>query len=119
MNTRKIIIAFLGMTIAVACLMTAYKEIYKKISKKDTTIVWLNKVIAVLLSYGATVLSWWSLDVPEDFKMTFIYFFMTYVLQEIFDLQVIKKIIKLIVAKNLEKKGLEKAKVEEILNDNK
>lgn len=84
----------------VAGLMSTYKAIYYRITKKSTNKL-VNQILAWAFSYIAVVLCWWTIHIPSEFKQTFIYVFAVYVLQMCVDLKMIKKIIEGILKKRL------------------
>ena len=82
----------------VAGLMTAYKTIYYLITKKSTN-KFINQFLAWVFSYIAVVLCWWTIQIPSEFKQTFLYVFAVYVLQRCVDMNMIKRIINGILKK--------------------
>ena len=76
----------------VAGLMSAYKFIYYQITKKSTNKL-ANQIIAWIFSYAAVVLCWWTINIPSEFRQTFLYMFPVYILQKVIDLKMIKRII--------------------------
>ena len=76
----------------VAGLMSAYKAIYYRITKKST-ITLVNQILAWVFSYAAVVLCWWTIRIPSEFRQTFLYVFAVYVLQRFIDLKMIKRIL--------------------------
>ena len=89
----------------IAVITTGIKRIIKK--KKKTVNDSFLRVCGITLSFIATVLSWWILKIPEEFKGCVLYMFPVYVLQEILDLDVIKRIIKAFIKAKLKKQGVE------------
>lgn len=82
----------------VAGLMSLYKLIYYRITKKSTNKL-LNQILAWIFSYIAVVMCWWTIGVPSQFRQTFVYVFAVYVLQMCIDLKMIKRIIEGILRK--------------------
>ena len=76
----------------VAGLMSAYKGVYYTVTKKSTNRI-VNQILAWVFSYVAVVLCWWTIQIPDEFRKTFLYVFAVYVLQRTVDLNMIKKII--------------------------
>lgn len=76
----------------VAGLMSAYKTAYYLITGKSTNRT-ANQILAWVFSYVAVVLCWWAIDIPSEFRQTFLYVFPVYVLQKCVDMNMIKKII--------------------------
>ena len=89
----------------IAVMTTFIKRVIFKDKEKINDSV--LRIIAVVLSATATLLSWWILKIPEELKACILYFFPVYVLQEILDLDVIKRIIKAFIKAKLKKQGVE------------
>lgn len=93
MNIDSIYILFLALSVVVvAALMSIYKTVYYMITKKSTNKT-VNQLVAWAFSFLATLLCWWTIGVPEQFKQIFVYMFVVYVLQMKIDLNCIKKIL--------------------------
>lgn len=100
----------------IAVVMTIIKKIIVFIRKKkkieepvsDTVF----RTIALCLSGIATVLSWWILHTPEEFKACILYVCPVYIFQEIFDLDIIKRIIKAVAKAKLNKAGVKEEDLE-------
>jgi len=88
----------------VAVSMTFVKKVIFKKKKINDTVL---RTIAVAICAIATVLSWWILSIPAELKACLLYFFPVYVIQEIVDLDVIKRIFKAIAKARLKKAGVE------------
>lgn len=100
LDTKYIVFLLLSV-FAVAALMTLYKTIFYLVTKKTTCKV-VNQIVAWAFSFVATVLCWWTIGVPDEFKKVFIYVFVVYVLQMKIDLNVLKNM----VDSYLSKKGI-------------
>ena len=79
------------------------ENIEEELSKTSDTIF---RAMALFLSAVAVILSWWILKTPAELKACILYFFPVYVFQEIFDLDVIKRIIKAVTKAKLKKAGV-------------
>lgn len=79
------------------------KIIWKKDEKINETII---RIIAFLLCIIGTVLSWWIFKVPSELKACILFVFPVYVFQEVFDLEVIKRIIKAVTKAKLVQQGV-------------
>ena len=102
---NKYVIATIVISCATAVMMTFIKEILLK-SKKDKVNSTLWRAAALAISAIVTVMSWWIFKIPEELKGCLLYVFVVYTIQEIFDLDVIKRIIKGFVKAKLRKQGL-------------
>ena len=102
---NKYVIPVVVISCASAVMMTFLKEIILKKQKDNiNNTVW--RICALSISAIVTVLSWWIFKVPEELKGCLLYVFPVYVLQEILDLDVIKRIIKGFIKAKLKKQGL-------------
>lgn len=102
---NKYIIAIIVISCAAAVMMTLLKEVILK-NKKEKINNTFWRVAALAISAIVTVLSWWIFKIPEELKGCLLYVFVVYTIQEIFDLDVIKRIIKGFVKAKLKKQGL-------------
>ena len=86
-----------------AVAMTFFKKAVAPIKKDVRESIYRTTAFAI--SVIATLLSWWILSVPSELKGCILFVFPVYVLQEVFDLEVIKRILKTITKAKLKKSG--------------
>lgn len=89
--------------LAVVCSVSIMEILKSFIEAKDS----VYRLMAFLVSYGVTTLCWWVFETPETFKSTFLYAPAVYFLQEVFDVDILKNLVKKSVLNKLSNDGLD------------